>query len=78
VNRFSLSMEEFLTITAADPCMVLTLLQVRGSPFCSRRSVGWRLRDPRTMVGSDRSTMASDLSSGMVGRAQRGGEEMRS
>jgi hypothetical protein len=43
---------------------VLAFLQASGSPFSRRRSVGRRLQGPSTMLGSDRSRIASDLSSG--------------
>ncbi len=43
----------------------LAFLLTSGSPFSSKRSVGRRLRGPKTMLGSDKSRMASDLSSDM-------------
>jgi hypothetical protein len=48
---------------AVDMC-ILTFLKASGSPFSSRCSVGQCLWGPSTMLGPDRSRIASDLSSG--------------
>ena len=65
--------EMLLALTGTAACVFLTLLQASGSPFCSTHSVGWHLQDPMTMLGSDMSGMASNLSSSMVKRNRRKG-----